>query len=183
MIALCPHGTEVGFLCLSLLSLTGCITSCNVNAAFVSEVIRTEWKLWAATVLAAGSVPSLRWQEIRAWYPHWERTIETGAWLCSLLKCPILHREHFVYAPIYMSPFHVWGKTARKQSEVKKESFIMQPERIWWLYFASSWLKQMLTVVSHSSAQLKRAEHWHHGLAHWSYLMRVFPEWGAARAV
>lgn len=47
---------------------------CRVNAAFVSEVIKTEWKLWTATVLPAPSVSSQRWWETEPDTLHWERT-------------------------------------------------------------------------------------------------------------
>lgn len=42
----------------------------------------------------------------------------------------------------------------------------MQLEGVWWLYFPSSWLRQMPTMASQSSAQRKRAERQQQGLVH-----------------
>lgn len=121
---------------------------CNMNAGFVLEVVRVEWKLWTAMTLPAHSEPSLRWWETEPDTSHWVRTTKTKAWLCSLLKCAIWQREQFTHAVICISSLHVWRKTARKNFDVKYELFTVQFERVWRFYFTSSWLRQMLTMAS-----------------------------------
>lgn len=77
------------------------------------------------------SVSSLRWEKVGLISPYQRKdhknwSMVMGAWLCSLLKYPIVHSEHFSTVAICISSFHSWEKATRKKLDIKYNLFLLK---------------------------------------------------------